>query len=775
MVRQAKARRTENDSTAKGVALSRVSLGWSPFHAAATDYYQAGFLPIPLPEGKKYPPPKGVPNDVEYSEARLEDWLNGIYEGRSEVDKRHKNIGCIVPDGCVVIDVDGRAAKEALIELENELGELPPTWMSFRGDPERYHLWYSTPAGLKWPGKLGPGIDIIYRHYRYMVLPPSIHPDGGQYRWANLKGDGLRVSNGYFPAPDEFADLEGGWLDLANSNGYERRDRATVDCRLWIREHGGGDPCPEIRRVLIRHQKDLRRHADAGGMHDAMVNGVWAILAEISAGHSGGILVLKRFRSTFIDQAEQSGRRESGMAEQEWSRAIIGAIEKTAVERVRQGDPCVIEESERGKDPNRFFDPKHGLKSRSLRRAVEHTGKLAVGPGRILYRHTDGLWTPDGESEIYRRTETLLRQRWRPSHAENVRKIVEHREPFIVDDRQDTRYLNLPNGLLDWQEGKLYPHNPVVVSTIRIPIEWNEDAECPEIDQFFADVFPSDAVELAYEILGYMLYNDNPLHKAILLYGSGRNGKGTFIRLARMLVGHNNISAVTPQALDSSQFSSAQLYGKLANLVGDVDPRIFKSTEQFKQLTGGDYMMAQHKHKDPFTFRCRALMIAAFNALPRTADTTEGFFSRWLVVPFSRFFPAGRADVRLIDRLTAQANLQGLLRMAVGGLQQVMQRGSFAIPRSVANATADFKRSADPMRGFIEDRLESKHPHDTTFVPRTEVYNAYTTWAAQNGFMQMSAQRFYEAFTMAAVEGMQYPVRIIRVDGVNGYRGISIK
>ena len=126
-----------------------------------------------------------------------------------------------------------------------------------------------------------------------------------------------------------------------------------------------------------------------------------------------------------------------------------------------------------------------------------------------------------------------------------------------------------------------YQGNPGIVSTIRIPIGWNEDAECPEIDKFFSEVFPSDAIELAYEILGYMLYNDNPLHKAILLYGSGRNGKGTFIRLARMLVGHANISAVTPQALDSSQFSSAQLYEKLANLVGDVDPRIFKSTEQF--------------------------------------------------------------------------------------------------------------------------------------------------------------------------------------------------
>ena len=113
--------------------------------------------------------------------------------------------------------------------------------------------------------------------------------------------------------------------------------------------------------------------------------------------------------------------------------------------------------------------------------------------------------------------------------------------------------------------------------------------------------------------------------------------------------------------------------------------------------------------------------------------------------------------------------------MAVGGLQQVMRRGAFALPPTVANATADFKKAADPMRGFIEDRIESKHPHDSNFISRTDVYNNYITWAAQNGFQQMSAQRFYEAFSMAAVEGLEYPVRIVRVDGVNGFKGVELR
>jgi putative DNA primase/helicase len=774
--RQASPNRHDHRNTPGANVPSPVSLGWSPFHTAAEDYLQAGYMPIPLPSGNKFPPPRGVPNDIDYSDEVLAEWLAGIYRNGDKVreDNGPKNIGSIVPDGVVVLDIDGASGKETLAELENLLGALPPTWMTFRGDIDRFHCWFVTPSGLTWPGKLGAGLDIIYRHYRYVVVPPSVHPSGTQYRWIkNTRGSARLLQ--YLPSPDEFADLPEAWLALSGSNGYVRRDRAEIDSRLWIQEHGSGAPCAQMKRVVLTHLKLMRKHADLGGLHDSMVNGVWAVLAEISQGHSGGYAALRKLKETFIIQAEESGRRDPGMPEAEWSRACIGAIEKTAIERVRQGDPCVVEEAERGKDPDRFFDPKHGLRARSLRSSVERTGRLAVGPGNIIYRHTDGLWTPDGESEIYRRTEFLLRQRYRPSHASNVLSVVSNREPFITDDRQDVQYLNLPNGLLDWKEGRLYPHNPAVVSTIRIPIEWDEDAECPDIDEFFRQVFPSDAIELAYEILGYMLYNDNPLHKAILLYGSGRNGKGTFIRLARMLVGHSNISAVTPQALDSSQFSSAQLYGKLANLVGDVDPRIFKSTEQFKQLTGGDYMMAQHKHKNPFVFRCRALMVAAFNALPRTADTTEGFFSRWVVIPFSAFFPAGKADPTLIDRLTSPRALQGLLRGSVGGLQQVMRRGAFAIPPSVASATERFKMEADPMRGFIEERVRFHHPNDPTFTARTDIYSGYATWAAMNGFHQMSAQRFYESFTAACVDTSQFPVKSITRQGVHGYRGISIQ
>jgi phage/plasmid-associated DNA primase len=104
-----------------------------------------------------------------------------------------------------------------------------------------------------------------------------------------------------------------------------------------------------------------------------------------------------------------------------------------------------------------------------------------------------------------------------------------------------------------------------------------------------------------------------------------------------------------------------------------------------------------------------------------------------------------------------------------------MRRGRFAIPPSVANATERFKMEADPMRGFIEERIEFHSEHAHVFAPRTELYVAYSSWAGLNGFHQMSAQRFYEGFTSAAVDVSQYPVIAVTRNGVRGYRGISIK
>ena len=137
-------------------------------------------------------------------------------------------------------------------------------------------------------------------------------------------------------------------------------------------------------------------------------------------------------------------------------------------------------------------------------------------------------------------------------------------------------------------------------------------------------------------------------------------------------------------------------------------------------------------------------------------------------MPFTGFYPAGVADPTLPVRLTALRGLQGLLRMAVGGLQSVMRRGAFINPPSVQKATKRFREEADPIRGFIRERLIAAD----SFVARTDIYNAYVSWAGINGYAQMSNSRFYESLMSAIVESI--PVKPVINGGIRGYRGMQL-
>src|SRR5687767_431817 len=84
--------------------------------------------------------------------------------------------------------------------------------------------------------------------------------------------------------------------------------------------------------------------------------------------------------------------------------------------------------------------------------------------------------------------------------------------------------------------------------------------------------------------------------------------------------------------------------------------------------------------------------------------------------------------------------------MAVGGLQQVMRRGTFTIPPSVTSATQRFRREADPIRGFIDERIKTSI---NAFTPRSDIYGEYAAWASMNGFIDRSEEHTSELQSLA--------------------------
>jgi putative DNA primase/helicase len=65
------------------------------------------------------------------------------------------------------------------------------------------------------------------------------------------------------------------------------------------------------------------------------------------------------------------------------------------------------------------------------------------------------------------------------------------------------------------------------------------------------------------------LVTDTKYQKALLLYGSGANGKGVFLSAIRNLLGFNNCSNVGLHEINNAQ-NLYNLFGKLVNIDSDM-------------------------------------------------------------------------------------------------------------------------------------------------------------------------------------------------------------
>lgn len=417
-----------------------------------------------------------------------------------------------------------------------------------------------------------------------------------------------------------------------------------------------------------------------------------------------------------------------------------------------------------------FFDRGNVL-GVDLANAVLERVPLATDPGGRLYSYSRGVWRLDGERTIRAHVIDLLGNAYRPSHSTLVESIITARKPRISEEMITTRYINVANGLLDWRTGELHPHTPDVISVNQIPVEWDPDADCPHIRSWLKTIMKEDCLELIEEILGAAIYPDLPWQTAVMLYGSGGNGKGTFLRLVQALVGKENTASLSPQSLDQHRFAAAELYGKLANIAGDVDPKTFRETEMFKRATGGDMLPAEQKYGQPFEFRNRALMLCSFNAFPRTADTSEGFFRRWVVLPFLYKITSEDPDVE--GRMHTEDELRGLLVMAVQGLRRLMKRGAFEEPASVRRITNEFKRKADPVRSWLHDNTIGEEGH---WISRTLLYEDYKSWCSENGMnFPLTAAEFYARLEASGAEQLGTNVRKAKRGGERGFAGLRFR
>jgi P4 family phage/plasmid primase-like protien len=326
--------------------------------------------------------------------------------------------------------------------------------------------------------------------------------------------------------------------------------------------------------------------------------------------------------------------------------------------------------------------------------------------------YDSGFWQYGGEEKIKAEAENRVGlSKLLTVHI--INEIIGHiqRSTYVARAllNQDPRIGNLKNGLLDIRTRELKPHTPEFLSTIRTPVAYDPNADCPRIKRFFAEVLELQDIPVIHELFGYALIPDYSIQRAFLFIGDGSNGKSTLLSLLRTFLGKDNCSSVPWHALEYSRFASSRLDGKLLNIYADLPSRSMDSTGVFKMLTGGDAISAEKKFKDGYSFVNFARLVFSANKPPRILDEDSyAFWRRWIIINFPNQFPENdpKTDPEILSKLTTEAELSGLLNLALDGLQRVLSNAKFSYGKTVDQTQSYYLRASDPVYAFVEDCCE---------------------------------------------------------------------
>lgn len=319
--------------------------------------------------------------------------------------------------------------------------------------------------------------------------------------------------------------------------------------------------------------------------------------------------------------------------------------------------------------------------------------------------------------------------------------------------------LNTTSGIVDLRTGQLQDHAPGHYQTNIVDIEYQPGSACVRWLQFLDEVFSGDQALIDYTqmAMGYMLTGEIKQEQFWFLYGTGKNGKSTFLEVLAALAGSYAttipVNVIMGHERAGVPYELADMAGKRVVITSELPKAKRMSTEVVKAITSKDQINAQRKYGQPFTFTPTHKLIMAGNHKPIIRDASHGIWRRLALVPFNQNFE-GREDRQLED--TLRNELPGILAWAVEGATKWYANSRALIePPVITSARADYREEEDELADYIAQccitvpGIITKH---------ASLYETYKAWALANGHNVLSSNRFgreleERGFTRVALAG----------------------
>jgi putative DNA primase/helicase len=315
--------------------------------------------------------------------------------------------------------------------------------------------------------------------------------------------------------------------------------------------------------------------------------------------------------------------------------------------------------------------------------------------------------------------------------------------------------VNLANGTFEVGKAqpRLRPFDPADFLTHQLPFEYNPQAEAPQFMAYLGRVLPDLASQqVLAEFLGYIFVKNGGRQlkeeKALILYGSGANGKSVFFEVVNALLGSANVSTYSLQSLtDTSGYYRAMIANKLVNYASEINGKLEAAT--FKQLVSGEPLEARLPYSRPFQLREYAKLIFNCNELPKDVEHTPAYFRRFLIIPFAVSIPPGEQDKELHLKIIDN-ELSGVFNWVLAGLARLLAQGRFSECEAARAALEQYRVESDSVQLFLLDHGYA--PSTSGETPLKELYNEYRGYCADGGFKCCTVKTLAERLRNAGYE-----------------------
>jgi putative DNA primase/helicase len=330
--------------------------------------------------------------------------------------------------------------------------------------------------------------------------------------------------------------------------------------------------------------------------------------------------------------------------------------------------------------------------------------------------------------------------------------------------------LVIENGILNIHTLELTAHTPEHYALSMLPVHYNKAARCPKFGRFLSEILNGKMVNTMLEFIGYCLYKSTKYEKAALFIGKGDNGKSTLLNALDIFFGRQNISNASLQDLSGgNKYATADLYGKMVNTFADLKAEKLKDTGPFKMLVSGDWFRAERKYCQPFSFQSRAKLIFSCNTIPQSNDEGYAYYKRWLIFHFERSFIGEERDNKLMDKITTQEELSGLLNLALISLRRLIKNNEFSETDGIDTVQRDYESNSNTVTSFVNEMCEATREENDDIISR-DLFDEYTKYCKTNGITAIKDNVFGSELALLHIKKCRR-----RIGGTQEYVYIGIR